>query len=178
MIRFGPVLLSLAFFGTALAAETPATVVELFGTPENIKLVREADKVDACILRHIAPTVLADGRIDRNSERYEETGFTPVPTAVAAELRNLVLSEKTFDWKADGGRRPQFYMRLRFHRGAEIIALDFCFVCHVLNVTHQSAELGHANFAPNSDLFLQAFLKVFPHDDALQQVARESGLLL
>lgn len=172
------VLLSLVCLGSALAAGHPANVAELFGSADNLRLVRESDKVDACILHHVGPVVLADGRVDRNSERYEETGFTPVPVATTAALRELVLSEKSYDWKAGDGRRPQFYIRLRFHRGEDLVVLDFCFLCRVLNVTRKGEELDHASFAPNSDLFLQAFLKVFPHDGPLQQVAKESGLPL
>jgi hypothetical protein len=87
-----------------------------------------------------------------------------------------MLDGKTYDWNAHGGRRPQLYLRLRFHRGDDFLTCDFCFLCHVVLVSHQGAELGHANFSPNSDLFLQAFLKVFPDDGPLRQVAKEAGL--
>ena len=170
------VLLSSLLLGSAAATENPASVAELFGTLENFQLVREAGRVDVCILRHIEPTPRADSSIDRSTERYEETAFTPVPAATATVLRYLVLDEKTYDWKATGGRRPQFYLRLRFRRGEEVIALDFCFTCHVLSVTRQGVELGHANFSPNGDLFLRAFLKIFPDDAPLRQVAKEAGL--
>ncbi len=52
------------------------------------------------------------------------------------------------------------------------------FACHVLLVTRQGAELGHANFGPNGDLFLRAFLKVFPDDATLRHLAKEAGLPL
>jgi hypothetical protein len=177
MNRLAIFFLSALWLSSAAAAEAPASVAELFVTPENVKLVREADRVDVCILRHIEPTTRADGSIDWNSERYEETAFTPVPAATAKTFRDLVLNEKTYDWKAgSGGHRPQFYLRLRFHHGADIIAVDFCFMCHVLSVTRNGAELGHANFGRNGDLFLQAFLKVFPDDEPLKRVAKEAGL--
>ncbi len=164
-------------FAATGAAEAPASVAELFATPENLQIVRRADNVDACILRHIEPVVRADGSVDRSTERYEETAFVPVPAATATVLRDLLLNENTYDWKAgSGGHRPQFYLRLRFHRGEEVVAVDFCFICHVLSVTRNNTELGHANFGRNGDLFLQAFLKVFPDDGPLKQVAREAGL--
>jgi hypothetical protein len=171
-----PLLVAALGLGRALAADNPANVAELFGTPDNLKIVREADRVDACLLRHINAVTLPDGRIDWKTERYEETAFTPVPAATAQNLRNLVLNEQTYDWKATGGRRPQLYLRLHFHRGDEVVALDFCFVCHVLVVQSKGAELGHANFSPNGDLFLQAFRKIFPADGPLRQVAQEAGL--
>jgi len=171
-----PILFAALGLGRALAGENPTSVAELFGTPENLKVVREADKVDVCILRHIDAVTLPDGRIDWNTERYEETPFTAALEATARTLRDLVLNEKTYDWKATGGRRPSLYLRLRFHRGDEVIALDFCFLCHVLVVRSKGAELGHANFSPNGDLFLLAFLKVFPDDGPLRHVAQEAGL--
>ena len=170
------ILFSVILPGMA-ATEAPASVAELFAPPATLNLIRDSGKVDACILNHLPPAVRPDGSVDRSTERYEETAFTPVPAATATELRDLLLNEKTYDWKAgNGGRRPQFYLRLRFHRSDETIVIDFCFMCHVLNVTKQGAELGHANFSPNGDLLLQAFLKIFPHDQPLQQVAKEAGL--
>ncbi len=161
----------------ALEATNPAMLVGLFVTLENLQIVLSADKVDACLLRHIPAATRADGSIDRSTERYEETAFVPVAAEPAAMLRDLLLSEKSYDWQAgNGGRRPQFYLRLRFHRGDDVVALDFCFMCHVLVVTHRGQELGHANFSPNADLLLQAFLKVFPRDEPLLGLAREAGL--
>jgi hypothetical protein len=171
------ILLSVLGFGPGFAAATPDPIALLFGSMENVQLVRTADKVDACLLRHLEPTTRADGSVDRSTERYEETAFTPVPPTVATALRDLLLNEKTYDWAASsGGRRPQFYLRLRFQHGEETLAVDFCFGCHVLSVSRQGDEQGHANFGRNGDLFLRALLQVFPHDPPLQQVARESGL--
>ena len=174
--RLIPFVLFALWFTAACATDGPASVAELFVTPENIRLVRKADKVDVCILRHIEARVLPNGRIDWNTERYEETAFTPVPEPTAAELRDLVLNEKSYAWKATGGRRPQLYLRLRFHRGDEVVALDFCFSCHVLVVKSKGQELGHANFRPNGDLFRRAFLKIFPDDAPLRHAAQEAGL--
>lgn len=161
------------------ASDAPASVAELFATPEILNILRSSEKTEACILHHVAASTRSDGSVDHGTERYEETPFTPVPSLVANHLRDLLLDGKTYDWKAgNGGRRPQFYLRLRFHRGEEMIAIDFCFMCHVLSITHQGKEVGHANFNPNSDLFLQAFLKIFPDDTPLKQVAKEAGIPL
>lgn len=175
-IGVSPLLLSILWSSSALAAEAPASVAELFVTPENLQVVRRADKIDACILHHVEATVRPDGSVDRSTERYDETNFVAVPADTAQALRELLLSGQTYDWKAGGGRKPQFYLRLRFHRGDELLAVDFCFMCHVLNITHKGTQLGHANFGRNSDLFLQAFRKVFPGDAPLRQVAKEAGL--
>jgi len=173
------VFLSGLCLSSTQAADAPASIAELFATPENLRLVRAADKVDACILRHIEPATRPDGSVDRGTERYEETTFVSVPSDTVTSLRALLLNAKTYDWKAgNGGRRPQFYLRLRFHRGDEMIHVDFCFLCHVLSLTHEGKEVGHANFSPNSDLFLQAFISLFPDDEPLKHVAREVGVPL
>jgi len=177
MKYFLSLVLALKLLGSLAEAASPASTRELFATAENLLTVRRADKADACLLRHVPAATRPDGGIDRSTERYEETAFVSVAAEPAAMLRDLLLSEKSYDWRAgQGGRRPQFYLRLRFHRGDDLVALDFCFMCHVLVVTHQGVELGHANFSPNADLFLQAFLKVYPHDEPLLGLARESGL--
>jgi len=162
--------------GNASAAAPPASIADLFGSPANVRLIREADRVDLCLLKHIPAAELPDGRIDWKTERYEDTAFTPAPVAAATALRDLLLDEKTYDWSAHGGRRPQLYLRLRFHRGADTLTCDFCFLCHVVVVSQRGVELAHANFSPNSDLLLQAFLKVFPDDGPMRRVAQEAGL--
>jgi hypothetical protein len=175
MRLLAPLLLALALAAPATAGS--ASVAELFGLPENLRLVREAGTVDVCLLRHVEPAVRADGSVDRGTERYEETAFKPVPAATAAELRRLVQDDKTYDWPAGaGGRRPQFYLRLRFLRGDELITVDFCFLCHVLLVARNGAELGHANFGRNADLFLRSFRQIFPEDAPLRRAAEEAGL--
>jgi len=164
--------------GALRAGETPANVAELFVDAQTVQLVQQADQVDVGLLRHIPPAVRPDGSVDRSTERYEETSFKPVPAAMATALRDLVLNDKTYDWKAGGGgRKPQFYLRLRFHHGKEAVAVDFCFLCHVLSVTKQGAELGHATFGRNGDLFLLAFLKLFPDDAPLKHAAQEAGVI-
>ena len=171
-------LLSSIAVGSTIDSQASTNVAELFVSSENLQLVQQADRVDACILRHIPPAARPDGSIVRSTERYEETTFAPAPAEMATALRDLVLNDQTYDWKAGGGgRRPQFYLRLRFHRGAAIIAVDFCFLCHVLSATRQGEELGHANFGRNGDLFLLAFLKLFPDDAPLKQVAQEAGVI-
>jgi hypothetical protein len=172
-------LISTLWISPAFSAENVASVTELFGTPETLSLMRNADKVDACLLHHVKAEPRADGSVDRSKERYDETTFVSVAPETAAALRTLLLSGKTYDWKAsNGGRRPQFYLRLRFHRGEELVDLDFCFVCHVVHITRSGEEIGHANFSPNSDLILQALRQVFPDDEPLKQVAKEAGLPL
>lgn len=179
MKTFFLILMSALWIGPVFSAENVASVAELFGTPENLRLVRNADKVDACLLHHVEATRRPDGSVDRSKERYDETAFVSVPPETVATLRDLLLSGKTYDWKAgNGGRRPQFYLRLRFHRGEELIDLDFCFMCHVVNLTRNGEEIGHANFSPNSDLILQALRRVYPNDEPLKQVAKEAGLPL
>ncbi|HEY4246190.1 MAG TPA: hypothetical protein VGM64_04995 [Lacunisphaera sp.] len=179
MKAFYLVLISTLLITPAFCIENVASVAELFGTPENLRLVRNADKVDACLLHHVQAATRPDGSVDRSPERYDETTFVSVPPETAATLRDLLLNRKTYDWKAsNGGRRPQFYLRLRFHRGGELIDLDFCFMCHVVHLTRSGEEVGHANFSPNSDLILQALRHVFPNDEPLKQVAKEAGLPL
>jgi hypothetical protein len=175
-MKFPRLLLAVLFSTTAFAGERPASVADLFGSPENFQLVQTAPKVSACILHRVAPTPRADGSVDWSTEHYEETAYVPVSDQLAATFRQLLLDTKTYDWKSSDGRRPQFYLRLKFARGEEIVAVDFCFMCHVLGITREGREIGHANFNPNSDLILQAFLKLFPNDKPLQQVAREVGL--
>lgn len=164
--------------GAAPAADHPEDVARLFGSPDNLGIVRTADRVDSCLLKHIPAAELPDGRIDWKTERYEDTTFTTVPAPAAGALRDLLLDNKSYDWSAHGGRRPSLYLRLRFHRDANVVTCDFCFLCHVVLVSRDGTEVNRANFSPSTDLLLQQFLKMYPHDEPLRRVAREAGLPL
>ncbi|HTL67793.1 MAG TPA: hypothetical protein VL200_09050 [Lacunisphaera sp.] len=164
--------------GAASGADQPEDVARLFGSSDNLGIVRTAERVDSCLLRHIPAAELPDGRIDWQTERYEDTTFTVVPAQVAGALRDLLLDNKSYDWKTHGGRRPSLYLRLRFHHGADVVTCDFCFLCRVVLVSRDGAEVNRANFSPSADLFLQQFLKVYPQDEPLRRVAKEAGLPL
>lgn len=174
MKRFTPFFLSTLWFASATAGETPASVAELFGTPEKMSIIREPDRVDACLLNYVQPAQQPDGNM--STERYEETAFTPVPAAAAAALRDLLLNENTYRWKASPGRRLRFSVRLRFQRDAEVLTIDFCPQCQVLSVARKTESMGRANFGGNADLILQAFVKAFPDSEPLKLAARRAGL--
>ena len=159
---------------SAAAAELPSRVAEVFGSAENLRLVRAADQVDACLLRHLPAPVRPDGSVDRQAERFEETAFVPVAPAAASHLRELLLSEKTYV-NADhtSSRQPTYSVRLRFRREPEVVAVDFCFPCRVLRILRNGAAVGGAGFGGNDDLIVNVFLKIFPADKVLQDVARE-----
>lgn len=175
-MRFFAALLVLLGFACLSSASEPAPdLATIFGGADNVRLLREADAAEASILRHIAAQPRPDGSVDWASERFEETKFIAVPVATLDQIRKLLLSEKTYTNPTHtGGRQPQYYVRLRLHRGAEVLSIDFCFLCRVLRVVRaDGGTLGKAGFEGNQDLLVDAFLKVFPDDAPLRSIARE-----
>ncbi len=156
------------------AAGSSGELGAIFGGADNLRLVREASAVDACILRHIPPAPHADGSVHREEERYEETAFVPVDADTARQLRALLLDPKTYV-NADhtGSHQPQYHVRLRFHGDHAELTVDFCFLCKVLRIERDGKEAGGASFAGNADLIVQHAARPFPNDAALQAVAHE-----
>jgi hypothetical protein len=175
-MRLLALMLSVLLPVAACAAQEPANnLAGIFGGADNLRLVREADTADACILHHVAPQTRPDGSVDWASERFEETKFVAVPAATLERVCKLLLDPKTYtDPTHTGGRRPQYYVRLRLHRGVDVLNIDFCFLCRVLRIMRTDGEVaGQAGFEGNQDLLVDAFLKVFPDDAPLHSVARE-----
>jgi hypothetical protein len=167
-------LCALLLAAPAAAAEPSAEVAAAFGGAENLAIVRDGVRADACLLRHVPAPPRPDGSVDHQLERFEETAFVPLDARTTSQLRDLLLSDKTYV-NADhtGGHQPQYYVRLRFQRGPDTVAVDFCFHCKILRVLRNGAEVGGASFAGNADLLVDHCARIFPADAALQALARE-----
>ena len=171
-MRILPSLLSLLVLASRVAAADP--VADAFGGEKNVTVARAAARVDACILRYIPPVPRPDGSMNGREEHYEETVFVALDARTTTQVRELLLSPKTYvEVDHTGSRRPQYYVRLRFREGETTLTADFCFRCKVLTVERDGTVVGGANFGGNADLILNLFARVFPGDAALQSLARE-----
>ncbi|HVU18749.1 MAG TPA: hypothetical protein VHD32_17730 [Candidatus Didemnitutus sp.] len=134
-------------------------LAETFGGPWNVGVVRQPDKVDACIL-HSGLT--ADRRM-----RYDETDFVAVPSELAAPLQAALLNERTYLHGIENLCAPRYRVRLRFHRGRNIVAVDFCFDCGILAIYRNGSQVDQEYFG--SGIFLASMKRLFPGDPLLAQ---------
>ncbi|MES2695199.1 MAG: hypothetical protein V4773_17120 [Verrucomicrobiota bacterium] len=149
---------------TTGAHKAPSNVAELFVTAENLHIVRQPDKVDACVLRYIAPP--KGGSMQE--ERYEETDFLVVPTDVVSALQTALLKETTYGWDSVKLCWPRYHTRLRFHRSGKIVAIDFCFSCDILLIKRDGEPISGEDF--RDPVFIESMRKLFPEDPALKKV--------
>jgi len=141
----------------------PRNVAEQFVTDENLMIVRDPEKVSACILRYIAPPKGSGLK----EQRYEETQYAEVPSDAAAKLQSALLSESNFDYSAKGCF-PRYHTRLKFQRGEKTITIDFCFSCRILSIMRDAQVIGDGNF--KDPVFLDAMRTMFPEDAALKKI--------
>jgi hypothetical protein len=145
------------------ARKGPSNVAELFITEENLEIVRRPEKVDACVLRYIAPPKGANMR----EERYEETEYLSVPSDLQTPIQEALLRESNYGWDIVKACWPRYHARLRFHRAGKIVAIDFCFSCKILLIRRDGEPISGEDF--NDPVFLESMRKMFPDDAALKK---------
>lgn len=144
----------------------PTGIAELFGSQENMDIVRHPDKVDACVLRYIAPQ-----SNDLRDVRYEESEYLAVGDDLGAALRMALLSQSSYVWL----KSPLFCIfrydaRLRFHQKTKTVSIDFCYDCMVLMVYRDDTLVGGEMF--KDPIFFDSMLRLFPNDPKLKHKAQ------
>lgn len=144
----------------------------LFGSVENIAIVREAMRVEAY---RVVPPAESKPIHDYISplDFKVATGPTTVPEEMARELATSLLSPDTYSWgtaKACG--YPVYGVKLSFFRGNDRVDVFFCFQCGDLAVTRDGKRFGGGDFSQMTRPFVQAAKALFP-DDAEIQAIRE-----
>jgi hypothetical protein len=164
-MKYSFTLLLLAAVTTFAAPQrkSPTNVAELFVTAENLEIIRSADKIDACVLRYIAPPKDHSMR----EERYEETEFVLIADKDASAMRAALLRDSNYDWDSAKGCWPRYHTRLRFHLKEKSVAIDFCFSCEILLIYRDGVAISGEDFEDH--VFLETMRKLFPDDVALKK---------
>jgi hypothetical protein len=160
---FTLLLLSAVALFAAPEKRRPENVAELFVTAENLEIVREPDKVEACVLRFFEPT---KGQRWEDA-RYEETAYVSVPKKEATVMQAALLRESNYGWDYAKGCLPRYHTRLRFHSKERIVAIDFCFSCNILLIYRDGVAISSEDFEDH--VFLRTMGKLFPSDVALKE---------
>ena len=158
--------------GVALyqAAFGPPSMTHLFGSGENLAIVREATRVEA--YRLAPPQGVDPFSVDTSPLEYRTTaGPVTLKSELAKPLQEALLSPQTYMWdaaKACG--YPVYGVKLSFFRGSKCVDVYFCFKCAVLAVVRDEQVVGRADFDHGERIFIDAVKKLFPQDAEIQAI--------
>jgi hypothetical protein len=158
--------------GVALyqAAFGPPSMSRLFGSAQNLSIVREATRVEA--YRLAPPEGVDPFLVDTSPLEYQTTaGPVTVKSELAETLQEALLSPQTYRWwgvKECG--YPVYGVKLSFFRGSERVDVYFCFKCSVLAVVRDEQVVGRADFDHGERVFIDAVKKLFPQDAEIQAI--------
>jgi hypothetical protein len=142
----------------------------LFGSAENIAIVREATRVEA--YRVVPPAGSKPVQDDISPFDFKvAVGPKAVPEEMAKVLAESLLSPSTYRWwgmKECG--YPVYGVKLSFFRGNDRVDVFFCFQCGDLAVTRDGKTFGAGDFYEMKRPFVKAVKKLFPNDAEIQAI--------
>jgi hypothetical protein len=142
----------------------------LFGGGANMRIVREATRVEAY---RLTPPEGVDPFLVNTSPLEYRTSAGPVAvkSKLAERLQATLLSPQTYMWdaaKACG--YPVYGVKLSFFRDGERVDVYFCFKCMVLRVVRDDQLLGGADFDHGKQVFVDTVKELFPQDAEIQAI--------
>lgn len=140
-------------------------MIGVLGSRENLEIIRQAERVEAC------PLIIdwdASGK-DGKGMISSEGSYLTVGESDAALFKTRLLAPSSYTW---GGEEkdcmPDYHLRIRFHRGGSRVDVDFCFGCDILEFHHGTKVFGHKDFDPVSKELFSVFLRLFPADPTMR----------
>lgn len=158
----------------------PQSLDDLFGSKTALRIIAEATAFDACVLRHVPSPPRTSTTTGNRIDRYEEGTFVDVPISTVRALRPALLAPKSYVLAGSEGTvhlsklcYPIYQARLRFKKGKDVVAVDFCFGCGILRTLRDGREINRADFDPSYPLFRNAIVALFPDDPMLQKTRKD-----
>lgn len=150
------------------------TLAEVFGSEDNIAIVREATsgkswRLDASQEEFDdlhGPTFHADWSVD---EYPTASGPAEVDPELLRELGEVLVDLSIYEF-AVIGCQPDFGFRIRFSTEAGDVDLLFCFHCDYFLVFRDGQDTSGAHFPGDHDRILNAMKKIFPDDPVMQSL--------
>jgi hypothetical protein len=175
-MRLTLIFLACLLGSTALAKQPVRNISDLYGGQSAMALLRDYDSIRACLLEPVS----GDWNFPPSKyEGYRIRGIAALKPAEMKLVAALLQDEKTYDWPdqlqpdgtnvtKDPGCRPFYHVRLELSRGADVLAVNFCFFCPGVLVARNDKEIQGALLGPRSSELLQLFAKLFPRDQLLK----------
>jgi len=144
--------------------------VKLFGSVENMAIVREATRVEAY---RLAPPKGFDTKFEDVSPLDYEvvSGATVASDEMAQRLKSTLLSPDTYLWdiaKACG--YPVYGVKASFIRGDDRVDVYFCFGCSMLAVVRGQTVYIAEDFDNGERVFVESVKALFPDDVEIQAI--------
>lgn len=146
--------LILAFVAAGLAAlraDEPTSALTLYGKP-TLEILRKPDHVEVCLLTQ-----------HQDDSLTERTPRSTVHPSMQRALSAILTKDKTYLWDVRKACLVNYEARAIFHRGEQIVTVDFCFGCDIL-AFESPFQKGGAHFDGGARPLRVIFEKLFPEN--------------
>lgn len=158
------ILFFISFSLLAAADKSPRTAIALYGGVSNIDIIKNAEEVTACVLNYTPPRE-ENGRFVEN-EKYSEGAYLVVPVRIATKLKSALIGDSTYGWDYAKPCHPRWHTKVKFRKGRDVISVQFCFGCHILDIRINDKYVALEDF--EGTIFIDTMRALFPNDEALK----------
>jgi hypothetical protein len=145
-------------------------VTRLFGGGENLRLLRDATRVEAY---RLAPPIGKNPRQERTAPREFQVVSSPVvvPHDLVVALAERLTSPSSYRFSVNKEcGYPDYGVRLSFTKDGRSVDLFLCFHCRDLAVVQDGVMIGEADFDRTAAELIGAGKTLFPDDEQIQQL--------
>ena len=116
------------------------------------------------------PARLKQGE-DARMRDYDASEYREASPAIASFLRYKLVSDSSYRW-SDGRKActPVWNARLRFTKAGEVLTVDLCFGCDILQLSRAGQSLATWDFDPSSAEIFDAVRLMFPKDRVVRGI--------
>jgi hypothetical protein len=156
--------------GTATPPDRSEQVVKnVFGAKADYDAVMGATSLHVCRLK-IDPA--AEPNLD--GRRYREGERLPVSAEQAARLRKILADPGTYEFEMAKDCVPTYGVRILFATDSGEIALNLCFECNILTLSHAEKTLGGEDFDHARPALVALCQELFPQDAEIQNLPAQN----
>ncbi len=144
-------------------------LVRLFGNGGNLNCVQEASRIYATRLGPQPGLPEAPSRLEDYIAIAEPV---ELPPELAARLKTLLTSPRSYQWGVAVACNPLYGYRLRFQCDGTPVEMWVCLKCSQIEVVVDGHGVGGGLFTPIARELRALSVELFPDDTAIEQAAR------
>jgi hypothetical protein len=144
----------------------------VFGGPENLAILKNAESATACILTPLIPrekTHSDDERIS-NPNLYAQGSRVSLSPAQLKKLKSILLDPTNDDPNLRKACRPLYHVRFTFDSKGKPLDVDLCLECDILATSRQGKQVGGGHFDPAHKSLTKICQALFPDDEVLKRI--------
>jgi hypothetical protein len=153
-------------FSMVRAVESSEHIAAMLSSPENVAIVANPERIEACILYRRSLLFTKD----ESKRKYREGWSENVLKESARVLAATLVNEQSYIWDTKKFCMPVWNARLKFYRDGRCLSADFCFGCDIVVFSRDGNRIGDGSFDRSSDAIFAVIRSMFPDDKIVRHI--------